>query len=103
MQFVFRDAKLLRPIRKKGYFRMGQGAGVAVTLTKSFALGKTEVTQGQFKKVMGTEPWVGKDGVQADKDCPATYVDWNDATAFCQKLTDLERKAGKLKANEDYR
>ena len=103
MQFVFRDAKLLRPIRKKGYFRMGEGAGVAVILTKLFWLGKTEVTQGQFKKVMGTEPWVGQQYVQADKDCPATHVSWDDAKAFCQKLTDLERKAGKLKANEEYR
>ena len=84
-----------------GKFTMGDGGGV--TLTKPFGLGKTEVTQGQFKRVMGTEPWKGEDYVQADKDCPATYVDWNDATAFCQKLTGLERKAGKLKANEEYR
>jgi len=86
-----------------GMFTMGDGSAVAVTLTKSFWLGKTEVTQGQFKKVMGTEPWKGEDSVQADKDCPASHVDWNDATAFCQKLTDLERKAGKLKAGESYR
>ena len=96
-----------------GTFTMGSPAGekergnnegqVAVTLTKPFWLGKTEVTQGQFKKVMGTEPWKGKDNVQAGKDNAASCVDWNDATAFCQKLTDLERKAGKLKANEEYR
>ena len=103
MQFVFRDAKLLRPIRKKGYFRMGEGAGVAVTLTKSFALGKTEVTQGQWQSVMSTEPWKGKPLEQADKDCPATYMSWDDAKTFCQKLTDLERKAEKLKADEEYR
>ncbi|MFM8728023.1 MAG: formylglycine-generating enzyme family protein, partial [Planctomycetaceae bacterium] len=28
-----------------------------VTLTKPFHMGCTEVTQGQWKKVMGTEPW----------------------------------------------
>ena len=32
-------------------------AQVSVTLTKPFGLGKTEVTQGQWKSVMGTEPW----------------------------------------------
>ena len=96
-----------------GTFTMGSPAGekergnnegqVAVTLTKPFWLGKTEVTQGQFKKVMGTEPWKGKDNVQAGKDNAASCVDWNDATAFCQKLTDLERKAGELQAGESYR
>ena len=96
-----------------GEFMMGSPAGekgripneeqAAVTLTKPFWLGKTEVTQGQWKQVMGTEPWKGKDYVQADKDCPATYVDWNDATAFCQLLTDTDQKNGKLPAGESYR
>ena len=82
---------------------MGEGAGVVVTLTKPFELGKYEVTQGQWKSVMGTEPWDGKGDVQADKDCPATYVSWDDATEFCKKLTEIERKSGTLKAGEEYR
>ena len=86
-----------------GKFSMGYGAGVAVTLTKSFGLGKYEVTQGQWKSVMNTEPWGGKGDIKADKDCPATHVSWDDATEFCKKLTNLERKAGKLKADEEYR
>ena len=87
-----------------GNFAMGEGGyAVAVTLTKSFWLGKTEVTQGQWQQVMGTEPWKGDDSVRADKDCPATYVSWDDTTAFCQNLTEIERKAGKLKADEEYR
>jgi len=84
---------------------------VKVTLTKSFRLGKTEVTQGQWKKVMGTEPWAteGLDklrkvrDVRSDKDCPATYVSWADARQFCDKLTELERKIGKLTDSEEYR
>ena len=96
-----------------GKFTMGSPAGeknrfddearVSVTLTQSFGLGKTEVTQGQWKSVMGTEPWDGQDFVKADKDCPATYVSWDDVTKFCQKLTEIERKSGKLKADEEYR
>ena len=78
-------------------------AQVAVTLTKPFGLGKTEVTQGQWKSVRGTEPWDGKAGVKTDKDRPATYVSWGDATEFCKKLTATERKTGKLKADEEYR
>ena len=96
-----------------GTFTMGSPAGekdrrdreeqVAVTLTKPFLLGKTEVTQDQWQQVMGTEPWKRMKLVHADKDCPATYVSWDDATAFCQNLTEIERKAGKLKADEEYR
>ena len=96
-----------------GKFTMGSPVGekdrgkaedqVSVKLTKPFSLGKTEVTQGQWKEVMGTEPWDGQDNVKADKDNPATYVNWDDATEFCKKLTEIERKAGKLKANEEYR
>ena len=74
---------------------------VAVTLTKPFWLGKTEVTQGQFKKVMGTKPWRSW-AVKGDKDCPATYVSWEEAKAFCDELTELDEDAGKLKANEKY-
>ena len=91
-----------------GKFTMGDLASeeVAVTLTKPFWLGKTEVTQGQWKQVMGTAPW--KDGGYAwadwtDKDCPAICVSWMEAKTFCQKLTDLKRKAGKLPAGESYR
>ena len=96
-----------------GEFTMGSPEGeedrgnneaqVSVTLTQPFELGKYEVTQCQWKSVMGTEPWNGERYVQADKDCPATYVSWDDATKFCQKLTAIERKSGKLKADEEYR
>ena len=85
-----------------GNFTIGYGK-VVVTLTKPFGLGKTDVTQGQWEQVMGTDPWEGGEDVQADKDCPATYVSWDDAREFCDKLTDLERKAGTLKAGEAYR
>ena len=83
---------------------MGDGIGaVGVTLTKPFLLGKTEVTQGQFKKVMGTEPWVNHGDVQIGEDNAASYVTWGDATAFCQRLTDTDHKNGKLPAGESYR
>ena len=83
--------------------RQKNEAQVVVTLTKSFGLGKYEVTQGQWKSVMGTEPWLNQGGVQIGEDNPATYVNWDDATEFCKTLTATERKSGKLKANEEYR
>ena len=81
-------------------------AQVSVTLTKSFWLGKTEVTQGQWDSVMGKVAWVsfGRNfQVQADKDFPATMVSWLQATEFCKKLTKLERESGKLSFEEGYR
>jgi len=83
--------------------RMDDENQVSVTLTKPFRLGKTEVTQVQWKEVMGTEPWKGLELLKAHNYCPATYVSWDHATEFCEKLTEIERKAGKLKANEEYR
>ena len=90
------------PAGEKGRFNYNEDQ-VAVTLTKPFWLGKTEVTQGQWKQVMGTEPWVGQKLVQIGEDNAASYVDWDEATAFCQKLTDTDHKSGKLPAGESYR
>ena len=60
---------------------------VEVTLTLPFWLGKTEVTQGQWQKVMGTTPWKGKDHVREGLEYAATYVNWVDAQEFLKKLS----------------
>jgi formylglycine-generating enzyme required for sulfatase activity len=73
---------------------------VDVVLTTGFWLGKYEVTQSEWKRVMNTEPWRGQD-VQGD-DYPATFVDWDDAAEFCRKLTELDRKAGHLPDKWEY-
>ena len=96
-----------------GEFTMGSPAGeegrisreeqVAVTLTKPFWLGKTAVTQSQFKKVMGTTPWKGKENVQIDKNGAASWITWDEAKMICDELTELEQEAGNLPAGESYR
>ena len=78
-------------------------AQVPVTLTKPFSLGKTEVTQGQWKEVMGSEPWKRQTNTIKGENVSASHVKYDDAADFCERLTDLERKAGKLKADEEYR
>jgi sulfatase modifying factor 1 len=73
-----------------------------VTLTNGFSLGQTEVTQGQWEKVMGSTPWKEKRYVKEGADYPATYVSWENAMEFCRKLTDQERSAGRLPKGYEY-
>ncbi len=44
-----------------------------------------------------------RDRVEQGPEDPAVAVSWEDAQAFCAWLTERERKAGKLGANEIYR
>ena len=73
-----------------------------VTLTKSFYMGRTEVTQGQWKKVMGTEPWKGQDYVQEGDDYPAVYISWDDAVEFCKKLSAKENRVYRLPTEAEW-
>jgi formylglycine-generating enzyme required for sulfatase activity len=75
---------------------------VEVTLTKGYWLGKYEVTQSEWKQVMSSEPWKGKDFTKEGSDFPATYVSWDDAMQFCRNLTERERKAGQLPGGWEY-
>jgi formylglycine-generating enzyme required for sulfatase activity len=74
-----------------------------VRITKPFLMGQTEVTQSQFERVMGTTPWRGKDWVKDGATVAASYVSWDDATEFCRRLTETERRAGRLPAGKSYR
>ncbi|MEY4245932.1 MAG: hypothetical protein RLZZ245_3517 [Verrucomicrobiota bacterium] len=56
---------------------------VRVTLSKSFWLAKTEVTQSQWKAVMGDNPSDFK-----GYDLPVENVIWDDAQAFIKKVND---------------
>jgi sulfatase modifying factor 1 len=76
---------------------------VKAFLTKGYWLGKFEVTQSEWKQVMKTEPWKGQDFAKEGADFPATYISWNDATDFCRKLTEQERRAGRLPEGWEYR
>jgi formylglycine-generating enzyme required for sulfatase activity len=67
-----------------------------VTISKSYYMQTTEVTQGQWTAVMGTEPWKGEDNVKEGPNYPATFVSWEDAVAFCKKLSEEEGKTYRL-------
>ena len=69
---------------------------------KNYSLGETVVTQGQWKKVMGTEPWKGQSCVMESDDYPAVYVSWYDAVGFCEKLTAMEGKTYRLPTEVEW-
>ena len=68
-----------------------------VTLTEGFHLGKHEVTQAQWERVMGSNPSHFKGA-----DRPVDNVSWAGAMSFCDKLTALERIADRLPAGMAY-
>lgn len=83
---------------KPGTFTMGDGSDAnntpsQVTLTQAFLLGKTEVTQGQYEAVMGTNPSKFK---KVGRNAPVEQVSWDEAMEFCRRLTERERGAGRL-------
>jgi formylglycine-generating enzyme len=65
-------------------------SGFEVTLKRSYYLGKFEVTQGQWKAVMGRNPATFKQGHDADR-YPVECVSWSDAKKFIRKLNRLEK------------
>jgi len=59
-----------------------------VRITESFYMGKYEVTQGQWKKVMGNNPSYFQN---CGENCPVEQVSWNDVQDFIKKLCELEK------------
>lgn len=58
-----------------------------VTISRAFYLQTTEVTQGQWQRVMGTNP---SRFSACGEDCPVEQVSWHDAQAFIRKLNERE-------------
>ncbi len=57
-----------------------------VRLSKSFFLGKYEVTQGQWAAVTGEHPSHFR---PCGLDCPVEQVSWFEAVAYCNRLSEL--------------
>jgi formylglycine-generating enzyme required for sulfatase activity len=79
-----------------GTFTMGSSPGFGddderpshiVRISRPFYLQKTEVTQGQWKKVIGDNP---SSFSVCEDDCPVEQVSWDDAQKFIKKLNKAE-------------
>lgn len=124
----------LMPI-SAGTFTMGSpvvGPRTRVTISQPFWLGQTEVTQAQWKALMGTDVveqvrrqlaedrLAGKQLSRRDAvsrnvsdpnelvystgdDVPIYWVSWEEAVAFCRRLTERERAEGRVPEGYEYR
>ena len=88
-----------------GSFEMGSNNGDSdewpihtVRIGRPFALGKTEVTQTQWRAVMGSNPshFGGCD------DCPVETVRWNDAQEFVRRLSQKTGKTYRLPSEAEW-
>jgi len=70
------------PINEKDR-SLDEGPQHRVTISRDFYMGKYEVTQGQWKEVMGNNPSGFSD---CGNDCPVENVSWDDAQEFIKKL-----------------
>jgi formylglycine-generating enzyme required for sulfatase activity len=78
-----------------------------VRLTKPFLLGVFPVTQSQYAAVMGNNPsyFRGEDlPAESRGDLPVESVSWDDAVAFCKKLSEKEGRTYRLptEAEREY-
>ncbi|MBI4664018.1 MAG: formylglycine-generating enzyme family protein [Verrucomicrobia bacterium] len=70
-----------------------------VELKFGFWMGKFEVTQREYERVMGSNPSWHK----GDDKRPVEQVSWADAVAYCARLTQTEAAAGRLPHGYAYR
>jgi formylglycine-generating enzyme required for sulfatase activity len=71
--------------------------GHPVSLTQPFYIGKFAVTQEQYQAVIGAIPSSFK-----GKYDPVTNVSWDDAQAFCKKLTEQSKQTVRLPTEAEW-
>jgi len=94
---------------KPGTFMMGspaneedryddEGPQHQVTIRKGFYMGTTEVTQEQWRAVMGNNPSY----FTGDGRLPVETVSWLDAQEFCKKLSEKEGRTYRLPTEAEW-
>lgn len=89
---------------KGGTFKMGDIHGEWDEITehqvtlKTFSLGISEVTQAQWKAIMGKNPSYD----QSDENQPVTDVNWNDCMEFIKKLNEVTGRKFRLPTEAEW-
>jgi formylglycine-generating enzyme required for sulfatase activity len=78
--------------------RLNEGPEHEVSITRPFYLGVAPVTQGQYEQVLGKNPARFHAGTGGGPDHPVETVSWEDAAAFCRRLSERaeESRAGRV-------
>jgi len=80
-----------------------EGPQREVTISKPFYMGIYEITQEQWKAVMGTEPWKGREPYTKEGRTNAvSFISWNDASEFCRKLSQKTGKTVRLPTEAEW-
>ena len=79
-----------------------EGPQHKVKIAKAFYVAIHQVTQGQWKSVMGSRPWKGKSGAKDDSANVVNWVNWNDATNFCAALKKQDGRSYRLPSEAQW-
>lgn len=82
----------------KGYFPSDNEKPLHKVTVSNFYLGKHEVTQYLWQKIMDTNPSTTKDCA----DCPVDMVSWNETQEFIKKLNEITGKTYRLPTEAEW-
>ena len=104
-EYLGKGVKLEMILIPAGNFKMGSPASEdgrydehEVTLTKSYYMGKYEVTQEQWESVMGNNPSSRTKGAKL----PVTNVSWEDCQEFIEKLNGITKGKYRLPTEAEW-
>lgn len=72
-----------------------------VTISKSFFMSRTPVTQGQWNRLKST-PWHGPSLAPRGERCAATWVTWEDCVDFSRELSEKEGRTYRLPTEAEW-
>jgi len=88
-----------RSLKTGGYHVVSDEQSARLVGVRRLAIGRTEVTQGQWRAVMGSNPSRFAD---CGDDCPVENVSWNDVQEYVRKLSQQTGQAYRLPSGAEW-